>query len=449
LTAGICTIGNSDTPQHTTKYGLFDKNTTEASLSRPTSFLFSFPGSPMTSKKNNISVNRNHGTLPDTAPEVIDMLPVHGRGREFMLEVADLALSSPLYKKIKTACKMQQSLHRLPGMARLTQKEENELATETLMLRQKFTEQVFARHRFRQAAITVIQNTYLFRNRRIFFQPDGNTAEEERQKALLMLTTSPLPSITLAFTFQHPVIARIWARINSTFTDDLQEDTDWLELVEIIGKLNTIRNIFVSMSLGLTTTIAAQTPQIYREGLTIEDLVQIATFGLARAAYRFHPSSGTRFSTFSSRWIQKEIQRQALQSRLIRISSHTVEQRNRRRSESNEGVNHYADIINDTSDLQSIEDNVIGDSFVPAEVKYEQEQLRKHLLKLINTKLSEKSADILRRRYGLPPWEGESQSVLKIAEHYGVSRSSIYQLEQNALKRLRRSLASGAPAEFT
>ncbi len=403
----------------------------------------------MTSKKNNISVDHTHGTLPDTAPEVIDMLPLHGRGREFMCEVADLALSSPLYKKIKTACRMQQSLHRPPGMAPLSQQEENELATETLMLRQQFTEQVFASHRFRQAAITVIQNNYLFRNRRIFFQPDASTAEEERQKALLMLTTSPLPDITLAFTFQHPVVARIWARINSTLTDDQQEDVDWQGLVEIIGKLNTIRNIFVSMSLGLTATLAGQTPQIYREGLTSEDLVQIATFGLARAAYRFHPSSGTRFSTFSSRWIQKEIQRQALQSRLIRISSHTVEQHNRRRSESNEGVNHYADIINSTSDLQSIKDNVIGDSFVPAEEKYEQEQIRNHLLKCINTKLSEKSADILRRRYGLPPWEGESQSVVKIAEHYGVSRSSVYQLEQNALKCLRSSLAPDSPAGFT
>lgn len=78
--------------------------------------------------------------------------------RDFMHGEANLTLCTQPHEKIKTACRIQQSLHRPPGMFPLNRKEENELATEPLMLHQQFTEQFFASHKFRQGTITAIQH---------------------------------------------------------------------------------------------------------------------------------------------------------------------------------------------------------------------------------------------------------------------------------------------------
>jgi DNA-directed RNA polymerase sigma subunit (sigma70/sigma32) len=68
------------------------------------------------------------------------------------------------------------------------------------------------------------------------------------------------------------------------------------------------------------------------------------------------------------------------------------------------------------------------------------QQRRSLLLKAIDQNLSQKSGDIIKRRYGLPPYLGEEQSVVSISREYGVTRSSIYQLEQSALQKLQKHL---------
>ena len=73
----------------------------------------------------------------------------------------------------------------------LTEADEKELATEMLLARHKFTTLVFENRTFRQAAITVIQNIYLFRRRKIFFGTFDTPAEQERQEALLLFSQSP------------------------------------------------------------------------------------------------------------------------------------------------------------------------------------------------------------------------------------------------------------------
>lgn len=52
------------------------------------------------------------------------------------------------------------------------------------------------------------------------------------------------------------------------------------------------------------------------------------------------------------------------------------------------------------------------------------------------TVLSTKSADIIKSRYGLPPYRGKEQSIIAISKIYEVTRGRIYQLEQTALKKL-------------
>ena len=64
----------------------------------------------------------------------------------------------------------------------------------------------------------------------------------------------------------------------------------------------------------------------------------------------------------------------------------------------------------------------------------------RYLSNALDNALSDKSADLLRRRFGLPPYEGDEQSVIRISREYGVTRSALYQMERNALHKLRIAL---------
>lgn len=382
-----------------------------------------------------------------TSPEIIDLLAAAPSTRPFAARVQALALSPVLEKKIlledyqlsgKTSC------HRKTTV--LTVHDEKELATEVLRYRHLFTELLLCSPRFRQAVLTVIQNIYLFKNRRVFFGATGESVENERQEALLLFSSFPLrSSIPLAKTFQHAIIARVWSRIISQSTATECAEQHFLALQEVVEKLNTLRNIYVLLTMGLVKKLAVQTNPLYKQSVTYEDAVQIGSIGVARAAYRYHPSSGVRFSTFAAHWVFREIQRQALDGRLIRISSNTVEGYSKANKEENfENLRKFSSIIEAAT---SVDENICGDyvtltlselsSQAPSPVgAVEATQLRHILLQAIDRVLSKKTADIIKRRFGLPPYQGGEQSILSISEVYQVTRSSIYQLEQSALKRL-------------
>lgn len=324
----------------------------------------------------------------------------------------------------------------------LAENDEKELATEVLLLRHAFTRQVFATRCFRQAVLTIVQNIYLFRQRRIFFGTVDNFGEPERQKALQIFSQSPdQASIPLAQTFQHLMIARIWDRIVSTADEGLLKSTSFQELHAIVDQLNTLRNIYMLLSTGLVRKLTQNIGGIYRQSVSPEDAAQIGSFGIARAAYRYHPAQGMRFSTYASYWILREIQRQALAGRLIRISANLVENIAREAKNPSAPTNHtFARLSGATALLAG---NEILENF-PAvdgenpEKLWERKELKRKLAQVINTELPPKSRDILRRRYGMGKYRGREQSVIAIAKIYGVSRSSIYQQEQTALRKLRQ-----------
>lgn len=380
------------------------------------------------------------------SPESLDLLPTPTRGEDFVRQVKSLRLSEEFTKKILAEHRVRQALTSQEPSPVLSPEEENELATEALLLRHRFTSQVCLVRSFRQAAISIIQNIYLFANRRIFFQA-GTSAEGERQAALLMLTAASPPQVPLARSFQHPVIARIWQRVCLLSAEDHQEK-GFAALMEIVGQLNTIRNIYILFSMGLIRQLVRQTPPLYMQGITAEDAIQIGSFGIARAAYRFHPASGVRFSTFSARWVRKEIQRQALKGRLIPVSSYIVGQfcKEQQTPQNEPGKKRsYSDILNSSAPLPLDEQTPepCGDKGEAAEL-YEQKELWQLISDFLKTRLPEKTADVIRRRYGLPPYQGQSQSIIAIARHYQVSRGSIYQLEKSGLDKLRHHLAARA-----
>ena len=200
------------------------------------------------------------------------------------------------------------------------------------------------------------------------------------------------------------------------------------------------------LTTNLVKKLTVRINKLYRYSIATEDACQIGSFGIARAAYRYHPSVGVRFSTYASHWVQKEIQRQALEGRLIRISSNLVEQFSRaKRNKDEEKVRLVTNLLE-----RATEKPILGfDKFQhkenlliltnPADLT-EQKEMYDLLLDAIEKMLSEKSRNIINRRYGLG--DKNEQSAIEVATIYGVTRGSIYQIEQSAIRKLKKYFAS-------
>lgn len=378
--------------------------------------------------------------------DVIDLLATKPSAQSFFDRVRSLHLSTGLENKVHKKC--NSPINNTGGTERLTSLEEKELATEVLLLRHKFTELVWQTQRFNQAALTIIQNIYLFQNRKIFFDPSGPLYEKERQEALLLFSShKERQSLPLSNTFQHLIIARVWNRIMSKSSREDRNSPELGELQHIVEQLNTIRNIYVLLSTGLVKKIVSQLGDIYREGISSEDACQIGSFGVARAAYRYHHSCGVRFSTYASNWIRKEIQRQSLDCRLIKISTNTIEQfALAQKNNDTTSVEQYSQIIKNCSCIHdatsALDDYARYSQDMPSEQEtfIEEKEQNQNIEKAVNASLSSKESDIIKRRFGLPPYTKTPQSIVEISKVYGVTRSSIYQLETKALKTLRKAL---------
>lgn len=309
----------------------------------------------------------------------------------------------------------------------------------------RFTENVLGSNKFRQAALTVIQNIYLFRNRHIFFQPPTDNTAEERNLALQLFSDVRKEELPIAMSLRHAVLARIWSRIISTADDEFFMQPSFLQLHGIVENLNTLRNIYMLFSSRLLRKLAGTVSSVYRQSLPYEDRVQVGSFGIARAAYRYHPSIGIRFSTYATGWFYKEIQRQALEGRLVRISSNMVEQYARIKKQSSqdrpgEQLPALSDAVTPgDEDLSQTHWFEAGDDHTQGIEDREQIDI---LLRAIDHELSHRNADIIRRRYGLHPYRNRPQSVMEIAAFYAMTRGRVYQIEQQVLGHLRKHLFS-------
>lgn len=381
---------------------------------------------------------------------IVDLLWAEPSTVEFEDRVRRLQLSEELENKVLDCHDEQRhSLSKSHLNGALAAKEEQELAAEVLYYRYRFTLCTLRHKSFRQAALTVIQNIFLFQNRHIFFQPFANL-EEERSEALEIFSSpAPPESISLKKSFRHPVLARIWARIVTTTEEQIYQSPALLELHSIVEKLNTLRNIYMLFSARLIRTLAHKINPVYKQSLSHEDALQVGYFGVARAAYRYHHSSGVRFSTYAANWIFKEFQQQSLNGRLIRISSNVVENYSRSRKAS--PLEHSLETCLPLPDAVAVEDeqeldagrgDYFGQNKNSPEGLFEKSEDRSLLKEAVDTELNRRSADILRRRFGLPPYESTPQSIIEIAETYGLTRGRVYQIEQHALEKLRSNLSA-------
>lgn len=376
----------------------------------------------------------------------IDLLLTNPSASSFEERVKCLRLSAGLEKKSLLANRVTGSIGF--GRPRLNEEDEKELSSEVLLQRHRFTELVFEDRAFRQAAISVVQNIYLFRDRRIFFSSGDAAGEAERQQALLLLTDSSYTEPPLTKTFQHNIMARIWGKIVSCGNEALLDNDRFAQLQQVVTNLNTIRNIYMVLTTGLISKLTRNVNRLYSQSVTLDDAQQIGTIGVARASYRYHYRAGHRFASYASYWVKKEVQRQALDGRLIKISANLLEKISvaARTGDKEAEEKMHASLEQATSYLldhhavAAISENTAQEFDNPV-LTVENDNMRQLLEVAIEEILPKKTGDVIRRRYGLSPYSGKEQSVIDIANVYGVSRGSIYQLEASGLKKLNSHLS--------
>jgi RNA polymerase primary sigma factor len=234
----------------------------------------------------------------------------------------------------------------------------------------------------------------------------------------------------------------------------------------ILEQARAAREKLIRHNLRLVVSIAKK----YRSsGLPLIDLIQEGNIGLMTAVERYDPELGYRFSTYATFWIRQAIGRAVANlSRTIRVPVHMHDLISKvRRTEAQleqqlgrpatdqevaahlelevERVEQARSAIPRTSSLDKPigEDgeSTIGDLLPdPASDQVVEEAVSSAIRDQIRRSLeclSDREKGVLMLRFGL---NGQQpQTLAEIAEHYGISRERVRQIEKEALAKLRKS----------
>lgn len=206
-----------------------------------------------------------------------------------------------------------------------------------------------------------------------------------------------------------------------------------------------------------------------KRGLSLQDLIQEGNMGLLKAADRYDPEKGFRFSTYASWWIRQAITRAiADKSRTIRLPVHMNELLSKLkkavrdlseelgRNPTIEEIAKATEVPEDklklametSRDLVSLDafvgtgfDSTIGDmledEFSPRPAESATEALLKEDIQGILHNLNDQEKAIIEMRFGLK--DGKGRTLAEAGSVIGVSRERARQIEGKALRKLRNN----------
>lgn len=244
----------------------------------------------------------------------------------------------------------------------------------------------------------------------------------------------------------------------------LTPDEEMRLAIQVKAGNRAARDKLVEANLRLVVSIAKKYQNI---GVPLLDLIQEGNLGLMRAADKFEPDKGYKFSTYATYWIRQFIGRAiADQGRTIRVPVHMIDSINSMKKKENEFVVEHgrkptdkelAAVLGVTAkevkamknysqkssslDVQvgDDEDTSLGsliedDMFDTPEAAYNKVEIVNTLESVLST-LDEREATIIKMRFGL---DGKGSRTLgEVGETLNLSKERIRQLEAKALRKLR------------
>ncbi|TRY17504.1 sigma-70 family RNA polymerase sigma factor [Tessaracoccus rhinocerotis] len=238
------------------------------------------------------------------------------------------------------------------------------------------------------------------------------------------------------------------------------------ELQELVAQGERAMQHFIKANLRLVVSVARK---YGRAQMPLLDLVQEGNTGLIRAVEKFDYAKGFKFSTYATWWVRQAISRGiAQQGRIVRLPVHVAEQVNqvaavRRNLERELGREpevaeiaaeldlteaRIVDLIRYSREHVSLDapveadgDTALGDLIAretapgPDEMVLDAED-RARLDGMLSG-LDERSADVVRRRYGLV--DGRQAKLADIGQHWGITAERVRQIERMALAKMRET----------
>jgi len=249
--------------------------------------------------------------------------------------------------------------------------------------------------------------------------------------------------------------------------DQIIEKTKQLFLEYKNGNIDAINDILL-LNDQLVVSIARKIHNKFSEFCEFDDLVQEGRLGLYEASLRFDIDKGYNFSTYATYWIRKNIQMYVFSNLKIGtisnyyilkalkikkfIENYTLVNKNYPTNEiisqelniSIEKIEELKLLLKGEKSLDYIVKSDTGEEIdslldiIQSEIDVEEQVmnncLHNTLIDIINN-LNEKDKFILLNRYGL--LTGKTMTQEEIGKIYGSTRQAIYQLEKQALQKIK------------
>lgn len=236
------------------------------------------------------------------------------------------------------------------------------------------------------------------------------------------------------------------------------------ELQELARVGEAALDHFITANLRLVVSVARK---YGRAQMPLLDLVQEGNTGLIRAVEKFDFMKGFKFSTYATWWVRQSISRGiAQQGRIVRLPVHVAEQINQisavRRSlerklgrepdvtEIAEELGHEVEVVIDLlrlsrehvsldAPVEEDGDTALGDLLArdtsPGPDEMVLDAVDRQRLDQLLDSLDDRSADVVRRRYGL--LDGRQAKLADIAAVWGITAERVRQIERHAIAKLR------------